>query len=286
MAHDKLGTRMKEFYENRSKTFLVRRTPVIIRLDGKAFHTFTRGFERPCDRILHEAMEATMRYLCENIQGCKIGYTQSDEITLLLTDWETLETNAWFEYNVQKICSIAASMATLAFNKELARLVMEEEKSWNHGLTPQSLEIQMEHSRYISNLKNAVAKGALFDARAFNIPKEEVVNCFIWRQQDAIRNAIQMLGQTYFSHKELQGKNCAEILDMLMSQKRIYINNMPATFQRGCCCFKIGYPHVSVDPKTQEEVVTHRTKWTIDEEIPVFTEDRSYIGRYVDEYED
>lgn len=286
MAHDALGTRMKELYENRSKTFLTRRTPVIIRLDGKAFHTFTRGFRRPCDRILHEAMESTMRYLCENIQGCKIGYTQSDEITLLVTDWDTLETNAWFDYNVQKICSIAASMATLEFNRSLAKLVMDEERSWNHGLTPQSLEIQMEHSQYISNLENAVAKGAMFDARAFNIPKEEVVNCFIWRQQDAIRNAIQMLGQTYFSHKELQGKNCTEIVDMLINQKRIYINNMPATFQRGCCCFKISYPHVTVDAKTKEEVVTRRTKWTIDEEIPVFTEDRSYIGRYVNECED
>ena len=114
---DSLGDRMKENYENRAKTYLVRRMPVIIRLDGKAFHTFTKAFKKPYDEIFHNTMNATMQYLCENIQGCKVGYTQSDEITLLLTDYDTLTTDAWFGYGVQKMCSVAASMATLAFNK-------------------------------------------------------------------------------------------------------------------------------------------------------------------------
>ena len=116
---DSLGDRMKENYENRAKTYLVRRMPVIIRLDGKAFHTFTRGLKRPYDEIFHNTMNQTMKYLCENIQGCKLGYTQSDEITLLLTDYDTLTTDAWFDNNVQKICSVSASMATMAFNKNL-----------------------------------------------------------------------------------------------------------------------------------------------------------------------
>ena len=120
---DALGDRMKEFYENRSKTYLTRRTPVIIRLDGKAFHSFTKGFKRPYDEIFHEAMNETLRYLCKNIQGCKIGYTQSDEISILLTDYATLETDAWFDYEVQKICSISASMATMAFNKYFNEMV-------------------------------------------------------------------------------------------------------------------------------------------------------------------
>lgn len=85
---DPLGDRMKENYENRSKTYLTRRTPVIIRLDGKTFHSFTRGFKRPYDEILHKSMNATLKYLCENIQGCKFGYAQSDEISLLLTDFD------------------------------------------------------------------------------------------------------------------------------------------------------------------------------------------------------
>ena len=115
--HDDFGKRMKENYENVSKTRLVRRMPVAIRIDGKAFHTFTRGFKKPFDWILIESMQETTKYLCENIQGCVFGYTQSDEITLILIDYDKLETCAWFDYEVQKLCSIAASMATMKFNK-------------------------------------------------------------------------------------------------------------------------------------------------------------------------
>jgi len=116
MKKDLLGSRMIENYENRAKTYLTRRMPVLIRLDGKSFHTFTKGMSRPFDKLLSETMQETTKYLCENIQGCKIGYTQSDEITLLLTDFDKLDTDAWFDYNVQKMCSISASLATLAFN--------------------------------------------------------------------------------------------------------------------------------------------------------------------------
>ena len=114
---DSLGTRMKTYYEEVPKFRLYRRTPVAIRIDGKAFHTFTRGMKRPFDDILIETMQQTMKYLCENIQGCVLGYTQSDEITLILIDYKKLTSSAWFDYEVQKMCSIAASMATMAFNK-------------------------------------------------------------------------------------------------------------------------------------------------------------------------
>ena len=116
-VHDDLGRRMKEYYEQIPKTKLMRRCPVIIRIDGKAFHSFTKGFNRPFDDVLMEAMQETMKYLCENIQGCVLGYHQSDEISLVLVDYQKLNSDAWFDYEVQKICSIAASMATMAFNK-------------------------------------------------------------------------------------------------------------------------------------------------------------------------
>lgn len=116
-VHDDLGTRMKEFYEQIPKTKLMRRCPVIIRLDGRSFHTFTREFQRPFDEILIKTMQETTKYLCENIQGCVLGYTQSDEISLVLVDYQRFETSAWFDYEVQKMCSIAASMTTMAFNK-------------------------------------------------------------------------------------------------------------------------------------------------------------------------
>lgn len=255
---DSLGDRMKENYENRAKTYLVRRMPVIIRLDGKAFHTFTRGLKKPYDEIFHNTMNQTMKYLCENIQGCKLGYTQSDEITLLLTDYDTFDTDAWFDNNVQKICSVSASMATMVFNavfSELYHNAMFEEED---PTTNPYFDVMFKK-----------LNTAMFDSRCFNIPTEEVTNCFIWRQQDATRNAIQMLGQCNFSHKELQNKSCNDIQDMLMLQKGINFNDMPTEFKRGVCCVKEEY---SIDE-------TVRTRWVLDKEIPIFTQDREYVDR-------
>lgn len=273
---DSLGDRMKENYENRSKHYLVRRIPVIIRLDGRAFHTFTKGFKRPYDEIFHNAMNDTLKYLCENIQGCKIGYTQSDEITLLLTDYDSLDTAAWFDYKVQKMCSIAASMATLAFNKAL------ELHIGGYLIDAMEKELDVEND-YVNALDKAHKNGAMFDARVFNIPKEEVANCFIWRQQDATRNAIQMLGQTYFSHKELDKKNQNDIQDMLMLQKGINFNDMPVEFKRGICCIKEEY---YLEPKPgfedcEVDTTSVRTRWVLDYNIPIFTQARNYIERYV-----
>lgn len=124
-VHDDLGRRMKEFYEQIPKTRLMRRCPVIIRCDGRAFHTFCRKFKKPFDEILIYSMQDTMQYLCENIQGCVLGYTQSDEVTLVLVDYQKLTSDAWFDYEVQKMCSIAASMATMAFNKAFAKHVRQ-----------------------------------------------------------------------------------------------------------------------------------------------------------------
>ena len=267
--NDSLGDRMKENYENRAKTFLVRRMPVIIRLDGKAFHTFTKGLKKPYDEIFHNTMNATMKYLCENIQGCKLGYTQSDEITLLLTDYDTLTTDAWFDYNVQKICSVSASMATMAFNKFLRQY---------YKAAVATLGSPVSNDEYLMTLSKKLGC-AMFDSRCFNIPTEEVANCFIWRQQDATRNAIQMLGQCNFSHKELHSKSCNDIQDMLLTQKGINFNDMPTECKRGVCCLKeeyypepvAGYENCPID------ATSVRTRWVLDKEIPIFTQDRDYV---------
>lgn len=249
-ARDDLGTRMKEFYEQVPKTRLMRRTPVAIRIDGRAFHTFTKGFKKPFDNILMESMQETMKYLCENIQGCVLGYTQSDEITLILIDYKTLDSSAWFDYEVQKLCSISASMATLAFNKAFTDSVMGiPEDTWA------KLDVN-----YADALQKAMEKGAMFDARCFNIPREEVTNLLYWRQLDAARNSVQMVGQAFFSHKELHGKSCNQIQDMLHEEKGINWNDFPVPQKRGTCCIR------------------KAEGWTIDTNIPIFRDEgREYI---------
>ena len=197
-VNDNLGKRMKEFYEQVPKTRLVRRMPVAIRIDGKAFHTFTKGFQKPFDKVLMQSMQETTKYLCENVQGCVFGYTQSDEITLILVDYKELDTSAWFDYEVQKLCSISASMATMAFNKFFAKNVDEWGRKtfsdWDEGGTNDPEVANSPEWELMQTYSRALAKGAMFDARCFNIPKEEVTNLVYWRQLDAARNSIQMVG--------------------------------------------------------------------------------------------
>lgn len=293
-VHDELGKRMKEFYEGISKTKLMRRCPVAIRLDGKAFHTFTRNFQKPFDEVLIKSMQETMKYLCENIQGCVLGYSQSDEITLILVDYKKLDSAAWFDYEVQKLCSIAASMATMAFNKRFAENYLDYLATLEPDFTNNS-DIE-KWRKNVSAYNSASDKGAMFDCRCFNIPKEEVTNLIYWRQLDATRNSIQMVGQSNFSHKELQNKSCNDIQDMLMTQKGINWNDFPVYQKRGSCCIKEDYfipenelpenhrdnlQARTLDPE-EDEYGVWRTHWIIDKNIPIFKGDgRNYIDKLV-----
>ena len=277
-VHDDLGTRMKEFYEGVPKTRLMRRTPVAIRIDGKAFHTFTRGFKRPFDEILIKSMQETTQYLCEHIQGCVLGYTQSDEITLILVDYKNLDSSAWFDYEVQKLCSISASMATMAFNQAFTSNIMQMMAFFHSGepedmvivkeefgLTDEDLELGSDFWENRWTLYQQKMGTAMFDARAFNIPREEVTNLVYWRQLDATRNSIQMVGQANFSHKELQNKSCNMIQDMLHEERGINWNDFPTHQKRGTCVVR------KPNDKGYSE-------WVIDKEIPIFKgEGRKYI---------
>jgi tRNA(His) guanylyltransferase len=183
---DALGDRMKANYEDRYRIKLTRRMPVILRLDGKAFHTLTKGCEKPFDQKLCRAMYKSAYQVCGEIQGFKCAYIQSDEVSILLTDFNRLTTDAWFDYNLQKIVSVASSMMTAWFNFNWSREV---------GQNP-----------------------ALFDCRAFNVPKEEVTNYFVWRQKDWFKNSLSMFARNFFPHKQLIGKNADEIHQMLHSK--------------------------------------------------------------------
>lgn len=250
MVADKIGDRFKEYYENRSKTYLTRRTAVIIRIDGCHFHTFCRGLQKPFDPIFIKTMQETTKFLCENIQGCKIGYVESDEISLLLTDYDTLQTDAWFDYSVQKICSVSASMAALFFNKY-----------WQKNIA----EFNSTDKEYYEVLKNKSELGAYFDARAFNLPKEEVANYFIWRQNDATRNSIQSLAQANFSQKQIHSLNNSQLQDKLYEEKGINWNDCKTVEKRGSCVIHVFDKSIN------------RSKWIVDEEIPIFAQNRDYI---------
>ena len=269
-----LGNRMKEYYENPYRFYLPRRGPMIIRLDMRAGHSFTKGFRRPFDDIFIESIQETAKYLCENIENVKCSYQQSDEISLLLTDYDNIGTQAWFNKNLQKMCSIAASMATLAFNRAFKDEV-EYVLGWAEAESLAMYHAQVELTK--PHIK-ALEKGAMFDARCFSIPKEEVCNYFIWRQQDAIRNSIQMVAQANFSHKQLQNKSCDELQEMLWQEKNINWNDFETVKKRGSCCIKTG-KHTVVDMKTGEQ--KDRLVWEIDKDIPIFTQDRNYIKRFV-----
>ena len=243
-----LGDRMKE-YEAVPKNFLTRRTPVIMRLDGKAFHSFTRGFTKPFDSILMRTMQMTMLELCKEIQGAVIGYTQSDEITIVLQDYKNIDTDAWFGYNVQKMTSIGSSYCTFFFTDSLRRIA--DESYENDLITVDKMLL----------IEQRLAIGAFFDCRVFNVPKEEVNNCLIWRQQDAERNSVNSLGQQYFSQKELKGVKVKALQDKLFTEKGVNWNDLPTTEKRGSCAIK-----------------DENGKWFIDKEIPIFTRDTEYVN--------
>jgi tRNA(His) guanylyltransferase len=260
---DALGDRMKDYYEDRTRIRLPRRTYTIIRIDGKAFHTYTKGLNRPFDDGLIEDMDETTAYLCKNIQGVKFGYVQSDEISLLLTDFDDISTDAWFDGNLQKMCSIAASLATAKFNQ--LRMMR---KCWEGNDVEGYLD-----QKDLENFKLA-----MFDARVFQISSPiEVENYFIWRQQDATRNSISSVAQSMYSPKELHGVKTDEMQEMIF-QKGTNWNDFSPRKKRGGFVTKMlmvnGKPKQENQEIYIEDVV--RNKW-IGIDCPVFTQDREFL---------
>lgn len=191
-----LGDRMKR-YERASERHLTPRCPVIVRVDGRAFHTFTRGCDRPFDRRIVDAMLIGAMRTAADMQGFTIGYVQSDEASFLLTDTSTLETQPWFDYDQAKVVSIAASLMTAHFGRAYGgdRL-------------------------------------AFFDARAFTVPADDVPNYFLWRMRDWERNSVQMLAGAHFSHRDLHGKKVPDMHEMLHA-KGINWADLPAQLKNG-----------------------------------------------------
>ena len=216
-------------------------------------------------------MQQTMKYLCENISGCVLGYTQSDEITLLLIDYKSMSQGAWFGYVKRKVETISASMATMAFNKFYTDIVKERVRKELKGCETEADKKKV--TDYYTKYARKCGK-AMFDSRAWNMPEFEVINGFIWRQNDCVRNSIQSVAQANFSAKQLEHKNQKELMDMLMLKKGVNWNDYPIYLKRGTCCVKVPQTY---NEGTPDEFT--RSKWVIDKEIPTFTKDRDYIEK-------
>jgi tRNA(His) 5'-end guanylyltransferase len=206
-------------------------------------------------------MNATTAYLCKNIQGAKFGYVQSDEISLVLTDFDDLGTHAWFDNNLQKMVSVAASMATSEFNRLRMMRMMRNSQIF----------LEPEH---ISAMRMAE-----FDARAFQIPFiDEVENYFIWRQQDAVRNSISSVAQSLYSTKELHGVKTDQMQELIF-QKGINWNDYDFRMKRGAVIGKVETTSIRTMQGPNEEVIETeftRNKWQVIE-TPIFTQDRFFI---------
>jgi tRNA(His) 5'-end guanylyltransferase len=248
---DSLGNRQKE-YEVVYKQQLVPKMPIVLRCDGNAFHTFCKGLKKPFDDIIATTMQQTMVALCKELPTCKLGYTQSDEITLVCIIDDITKTEGLYKYRAQKIISLVAAKATKYFNKFFFENV-------------EKLENNPDAFKNIVSLKTYKKKlfEATFDCRVMNIPDWDIINNLIWRQQDATRNSIQMLGQANYSQKEINKKTCSEIMDMLMLEKNINWNNLEVYKKRGCCCYKV------------ETEGKKRPEWYLDLNMPILTEPKA-----------
>ena len=227
-------------YENAYRHKITKRLPVMIRIDGCHFHTYTKKMSKPFDEDLTHAFWETCKYLAENIMGTKIVYHQSDEITMLLTNYDKLTTESWFDNNIQKIVSVAAALATAKFNEVMRSKYPDKEL-------------------------------ATFDARVWTLPHDEVCNAFLWRQQDATKNSISMVAQANFPHKELEGVSGKQKQEKLWQEKGINWSDLPVWQKRGVCIIKEEY-------KTEDAT---RTRWVVDHNTPIFSQDRNYINQYV-----
>lgn len=263
--HTEYDVRMKENYEKRSSSYLTRRIPVIIRADGKSFHTFCKRFKKPYDEVLNNSLNNVMKYLCENIQGAKFAERHSDEISILVTDFDTITTDAYFDYNVQKICSIVASMATAEFCRQLAKLGRKECHfgDWDNE----------------ERILDWDEKWPNFDARCFNIPEHEVSNYMWWRMLDSKRGSINMTGQANFSHKELQGLTCDQIQEKLWQEKGINWAKLPQGQKIGFICERkeIEKP-IPAGPRKGEKVM--RSVW----EVSTSPALKSELDQYIDKF--
>ena len=285
MKYDDLSIRMKS-YENVTRTYLMPRSYVFIRVDGRSFHSYLKHSIKPFDDGVISDMDATAIYLCENIQNCKLGYVQSDEITLLLTSFDDINTSQFFDGNIQKISSVVASMATSKFNQ----------LRFLRHMTPRQSDLTSDLAGYTLHwLFSGVQKDirefklAEFDCRVWNVPNRwEAFNTFVWRNQDCARNSVSMVAQSLFSHNELHGKSSSQMQEMMFKEHNINWATYDQSKKNGRLIVKEEYeieqvPSISTTYMKPEFKIM-RSRW-VSKPAWKFTEDKetllSMIPKYV-----
>lgn len=287
---DPIGDRIKSFYESRTKYFVPRRTFTIIRIDGKAFHTFTRGLKRPFDEKLTDWMNRTTQMLCKEIQGVKFGYVQSDEISLVLTDFDTITTDAWFGGNIQKMASISASIATYWFNyfklqdyfcndsdDDTSPMIREH---FEDGYVAHDTPIRAgKMINYLPLQSGVHGRPAMFDSRVFTIPSEdEVINYFYWRQLDCMRNSVSSVAQSLFSSKELHGKSTEDMKQMILDSGKSW-DEFDDGYKYGRLITKERQEYkrwVNIEGEDVQRTYT-RNEWTVSP-APIFVDYKSQLS--------
>ena len=258
---EKLSEKMKRL-ENETNYVLRKKTPVILRIDGRSFSKFTKGLDKPFDKDLSNIYQKIVSELHKEMDNVKFIYSTSDEINILMTDWTNDNTEAWYNYRLQKLSSIASSLVTVKFNKAVLDLKNEY---WSRAMAKDTTPEDDEYNLTKYKLWRDKQFKAMFDCRAFNLEKEDVVPYFIYRQKDAIRNSISSLANAYFSHKTLEGKNQKEKLQMVKDETGIDWNELSIIQQRGFVVYKRA-----------------KGDWVVDDNIPEFMIDRNYIERWLE----
>jgi tRNA(His) guanylyltransferase len=255
---DPIGDRLKTKYEDVFRVSVPQQTYGLVRIDGKAFHTFTKGLQRPYCPELGQALDTAAKTLCKEMMGCRFAYGQSDEYSFLFTDFDTEKSEMWFSGNAMKIASVSASIFTAAFNE-----------AWSGPIR---------------------RKSGTFDSRVFVIPpRRDVFEYFRWRQADASRNSLRMLASCHFSHKELQGKGASDLHEMLHKAVGVNWNDCASAFRRGRVVKKVestrtvSYIHRKTK-ETNTQTITESV-WSVDQEIPVFTRNKAYLESMIPVYD-
>lgn len=273
-SNDSLEDRMK-IYEDINRFHLIPRSYAFVRIDGKSFHSYCKNLNRPFDKGFMDDMDATAVYLCENVQNAKLGFVQSDEISLLLCDFDTLTTAQFFDGNIQKISSVVASMATAKFNE------LRADRQVKYA-------IENDIDMSVSDRWPL----AMFDGRCWNVPNNvEAMNVFRWRQQDCIRNSVSMVSQSNFSHKELHGKSQVDMHEMLHQKGVNWATDFTDGEKNGRIIVKELYRFPSLgklkkvlDAELEEKELVERTRW-VAQGAWVFTKDEGKLLNMIPKYE-